>query len=155
MQLKSDKTSPKNVDFPRSETNQQTDMWKINIFLLILTAFFRFKTFIAILKKLKDGFGNEAGKWPGHPLGGAHRRPQEIEFSIFIESSWNVQIWNIEVKMSNKVLIFRIAGCWFVSEGGKSTFLGLILSDFSCILFGRLKWNYASILKISSAFHWC
>ena len=65
-QLKSDKISPKNVDFPPSETNQQTDMRKINIFLLIITAFFIFKTFIAILKKLKNEFGDEAGKWSGH-----------------------------------------------------------------------------------------
>ena len=87
MQLKSDKTSPKNVDFPRLETNQQTDMRKINIFLLIFTAFFIFKTFIAILKKLKNGFGDEGGKWPGHPLEGAHRQPQGIELSILLESS--------------------------------------------------------------------
>ena len=42
-----------------------------------------------------------------------------------------------EVKMSKKQLIFRISVCWFVSERGKSTFLGLILFDFSCILFGQ------------------
>ena len=42
-----------------------------------------------------------------------------------------------EAKMSKKLLIFRISGCWFVSERGKSTFLGLILSHCSCILFGQ------------------
>ena len=87
MQLKSDKITPKNVDFPRSEMNQQTDMRKINIFLLIFTGFFIFKTFVAVPKKLKNGFGDEGGKWLGHPLGGAHRQPQRIEFSIFLESS--------------------------------------------------------------------
>ena len=87
MQLKSDKISPKNVNFARSETNQQTAMRKINIFLLIFTAFFIFKTFIAILIKLKNGFGDEGGKWPGHPLGGAHHQPQKIELSILLESS--------------------------------------------------------------------
>ena len=86
MQLKSDKISPKNVYFPRSETNQQTDMRKINTFLLIFTGFFLFKTFIAILKKLNIGFGDEGGKWPDHSLGGAHRQPQGIEFSILLES---------------------------------------------------------------------
>ena len=85
MQLKSNKMSPKNVNFPRSETNQQTDMQKINIFLLIYTVFFLFKTFIAILKKLNNGFGDEGGNWPGHPLGGAHRQPQGIELSILLE----------------------------------------------------------------------
>ena len=84
MQLKSDKISPKNVDFHHSETNQQPDMRKINIFLLIFTGLFVFKTLNAILKKLNNAFGDEGGKWPGHPLGGAHRQPQGIEFSILL-----------------------------------------------------------------------
>ena len=84
MQLKSDKITPKNANFPRSKT---TDMRKNNVFLLIFTEFFVFKTFIAILKKLKNGFRDEAGKWPGHPLGGAHRQPQGIELSILLDSS--------------------------------------------------------------------
>ena len=53
MQLKSDKISPKNVDFPRSETNQQTDMRKINSFLLIFTSCFIIEGFMMIQAKLK------------------------------------------------------------------------------------------------------
>ena len=40
-----------------------------------------------MLKKLKNGIGDEEGKWPGHPLGGAHRQPQGIELSILLKSS--------------------------------------------------------------------
>ena len=40
------------------------------------------------------------------------------------------------VKMS-KNFFFRLSVCWFFSEQGKSTFLGLILSEFSCILIGQ------------------
>ena len=68
MQLKSDKITPKNVDFPRSEMNQQTDIRKINIFLLIFTGYFILKTFDAVPKKLKNGFGDEGWTTPWEAL---------------------------------------------------------------------------------------
>ena len=73
----------------------------------------------------------------GPPLG--RRSPPASGDPIFNFDLIIMKLSNMkhEAKMSKKLLIFRISGCWFVSKRGKSTFLGLVLSDFSCILFGQ------------------
>ena len=88
MQLKSNKISPKNVDFPRSEKNQQPDMRKINSFLLISTSCFIFERFMMIEAKLKIRFPEAGGE--RLPRGGPaislpHHR---IHSLIFSEKLW-------------------------------------------------------------------
>ena len=76
-------------------------------------------------------------KVAGPPLG---RRSPPASGDRTFKFAWIIiKLSNMkhEVKMSKKLLIFRISCCWFVYERGESTFLGLFLSDFSCILFGQ------------------
>ena len=70
--------------------------------------------------------------WPGH-IPPSSPNP----FFNFFRITMKFSNMKNAVKMSKKLLIFRVSGCWFVSEREKSTFLGLILFDFSCILFGH------------------
>ena len=136
MQLKSNKISPKNVYFPRSETNQQTVCEK-------LTVSCSFSFHVSYLKV--SWWFNQ--NWKFDPLrltvsvsqGVARPLSCLITESIlyFFRIAMNVSNMKNAVNMSKKMLIFRISACWFVSERGKSTFLGIILFDFSCILLGH------------------